>query len=146
MCSAISETNVPVGVYDDQRRRHSIQQRLKTIDPLLLFGACSLYGQHGVIEWRERSPWIGNLLQRHIRVSGPETIDKTLDSPISPGYAPRQIGNDDGSQASHHQGGCIKLRVRDELDEEYRQKAQQDGTDGDPEHELTCSGHSKVHV
>jgi hypothetical protein len=90
---------------------------LKAIDPLLLFGACNLYGCHGVIEWRERSPWIADFLQGYIRVAGPETIDKTLDSPISPAYAPRQIGNDNGGQASHHEGGCIKLRVRDELDE-----------------------------
>jgi hypothetical protein len=69
---------------------------LKTIDPLLLFGACRLYGCHGVVEWREHSPWIGKLLQGHIRVAGPETIDKTLDSPISSAYAPRQIGDDNG--------------------------------------------------
>jgi hypothetical protein len=90
---------------------------LKAIDPLLLFGACSLYGDHGVVEWRERSPCLGSLLQGHIRVAGPETIDKTLDSPVSPAYASRQIGNDNGGYTSHHEGGCIKLRVRDELDE-----------------------------
>jgi hypothetical protein len=69
---------------------------LKAIDPLLLFDACSLYGYHGVAKWRERSPWIGNRRQGHVCVAGLETIDKALDLPISPAYAPRQIGNDYG--------------------------------------------------
>jgi hypothetical protein len=69
---------------------------LKAIDPLLPFGACSLYGYHGLIKWREHSPWIGNLVDGYIRVAGPKTVDKTLDSPIGPTYAPRQIGNDNG--------------------------------------------------
>jgi hypothetical protein len=117
MCSAVSKTDEPVRVHDDERRRHRIQQRLKGVDPLLLFGARSLYGCHGVIEWREILPPIANRLQGHIRIAGPETIDETLDSPVSPAYASRQIGNDDGGEGSHDEGGCIKLRVRNELDE-----------------------------
>jgi hypothetical protein len=80
---------------------------LKAIDPSLLFGACGLQGDDRVIEWRERLPWIGNPLQRQIRIAGLETIDKTLDSPIGPAYASRQIGDDHGAEAGHHEGGCI---------------------------------------
>jgi hypothetical protein len=90
---------------------------LKAIDPLLLFDACSLYGCHGVVEWHEHSPSIRSLRQGHVRVAGPQAIDKTLDLPISPAYAPRQIGNDNGGKAGHHERGCIQLRVCDQLNQ-----------------------------